>query len=940
MAAYKYWQSGEKEKWHPIEDGTDVEQRALALGAKKLTILSVSEVIDNEETEREDLAYAGPLYFDLDYKEGLEVVIESAKELLAKLGEYQVPDYAIEIFLSGSKGVHVLVPAKVFSSGRAKKQLPQIYRRMAYHLHVRGMDFQVYSGGRGNSFRIANVQRYDGNYRVPVAAHELRDLTPEKYREMVSQPRQLARPALDFGNVPPAASLKAMMERCEKELAKKIPVSEVPAADLSKIRDPIPACIDALADYKVKPDKNFNEVALQLGVFIARAQPSQATSSTLLSRLALKGHSTQYGNEKSRYMHAVGAQRYAETQTRYKFSCRAMRDMLTFRPCDGCPIETTATVGDDLSLGLGIREDAGGTWIAGEDGDRQMMSFSMQATDLFFEWNQAGTIKRRVGALFDVSVAGEERYRSLMVPESAWASKGAFIGSMQGLQGVAFLGSNDVDVQKLKLHAFRNEKDMGEIINVHTAGVLFENDPNAPGGVYRVYVEPGWSFSQLRVVGTHSLASRIPAPPAVSKVSLPRPGDEKVKEAIGNLLEVNAPHIVGQMLGWFMACHLKAHIHRLYQQFPFLGVWGNAEAGKTQTTGLFSCLNGTDFLVADSPMNASKASEFALLTYVSSSTTVPRILEEFNKSAMDMRRYSMVAEVLKSSYNQLAFTRGTLNRSKTDGPGRVSGASTVEIPITSPLITISEQGATMPALQHRSIQVMLSKATRTGRDQKFQHARDGRHQLHQVARAAVVLSMITDLKHVHQIIENQAEAMPAGLVDRSRFNYQVILAGIEFARELFGAEQLNLGLDDKIDELRRAVISSLSQTTTELVQSKERSEVDAMMETIMLMIMRAMVSQVTSTTDLSPNIHFRVEKEKGSLYLFLPVVHAVYKQYCRQMNDNVVIGEMRILEQLLRQEPYYITDKAIVPGAFQNRPVWQLDLAKMRKKGLSVEMIS
>lgn len=938
MAAYRYWQSGEKEKWHPIEDGTDVEQRALALGAKKLTILSVSEVIDNEETEREDLAYAGPLYFDLDYKEGLDVVIESAQELIAKLGEYQVPDYAIDVYLSGSKGVHILVPAKVFSSGRARKQLPQIYRRMAYHLHVRGMDFQVYSGGRGNSFRIANIQRYDGNYRVPVTAQELRDLTPEKYREMVKAPRQLAKPPLDFGNVPPAASLKAMMERCEKELAKKIPVSEVPSADLAKIREPIPACIDALADYKVKPDKNFNEIALQLGVFIARVQPSPATASTLLSRLALKGSSTQYGTEKARYLHAVGAQRYAETQTRYKFSCRAMRDTLTFRPCEGCPIERQTTSGDDLSAGLGIKEENGSTWMQGEDNDRMLMSFTMAASDLFFEWNQAGTIKRRVGALFDINVGGEERYRSLMVPETAWASKGAFISAMQGLQGVAFLGSSDIDVQKLKLHAFRNEADMGEIINVHTAGVLFETDAGVPGGVYRVYVEPGWSFSQLRVVGTHCLASRIPAPPAVSKVALPRPGDAKVKEAIENLLEINAPHIVGQMLGWFMACHLKAHIHRLYQQFPFLGVWGNAEAGKTQTTGLFSCLNGTDFLVVDSPMNASKASEFALLTYVSSSTTVPRILEEFNKSAMDMRRYSMVAEVLKSSYNQLAFTRGTINRNKTDGPGRVGGAGTVEIPITSPLVTISEQGATMPALQHRSIQVLLSKATRKGRDQKFKHARDGRNELHQVARAAVVLSMITDLKHVHQMIEAQSAAIPAGLVDRPRFNYQVILAGLEFARELFGADQLNLGMDAKIDELRAAVIGSLAQTTTELVQSKERSEVDAMLETVMLMIMRGMVAQTQTTTDLVVNVHFAIKD--NHLYLFLPVVHAVYKQYCRQLNENVVIGDMRILEQLLRQEPYYVSDKAVVPGAFQNRPVWQLSLATMRKKGLPTEMIS
>lgn len=940
MTAYRYWQKDEHARWWPIEDGPDVEKRAKEQGAKKLTILSLNVVLDEEEKDRDGILYSGPLYFDLDYKEGLDVVIESAKELCEKLEALQVPPHAIEIYLSGSKGVHVIVPAKAFSNGRAKKDLPQIYKRMAYHLHVRGMDFQVYSAGRGNSFRLVNVERYDGKYRVPITREELAVLTPDAYREMVKAPRNLPKYEQNFEGTP-ATSLKAMMERCEKELSKKIAVVELTDAEVTKIKGTVPACADMLADYKVRADANFNEVAFQLGIFLSRVQPGDADEKSLVSRLASKGKSSQYDSERKRYGHAIGAVRYVKANPRYKFSCRAMRQMLVSKPCEGCTLENVALPdGENVSRLLGIYEDDGGTWIRGEENDRQVLSFGLEATDVFSEWSQNGKVKRRVGAMVDMKVAGENRYSSILLPESAWASKSSFISATQGLRGVAFLGSSDIDVQKLKLHVFRNEDTMGEIVSVHTAGIMFERDVMQEEGAYRVYVEPGWSLDQFTVAGTHHLASRIQAPPTIGKYALPPKGDPTVKIALENLLEINQPHIMAQLLGWFMACHLKAHIGRAFAQFPVLSVWGNAEAGKTQTTALLACLNGCDYLRGESPLNVSKATDFPLMLYISSTTTVPRLMEEFNKSLMEVRRYNSVTEILKSAYNELAWSRGTIRRSKVDGPNRLSGADAMDIPVTAPLVTVSEQAPTIPAVVQRSIQVLLSKSLRAGREEFFFEAKRYRHQLHQVARGAVLLALSKSVKQVDDMVNANEPLLPARLVDRPRFNYLVALAGLDFMSELCGEANLALGIEDKIAGLKTALVSHLNREADSIARSKERSEVDGVMEAILQMIGRGLATNDIKDSELVPGAHYHIDKRNKRLYLHVPVVHSIYRTFARRQGDPVAIDNVRTFETLLRQEPYFLGDKEMCPGQFNQRPVWLLGIEEMTDKGLTTSHIT
>ena len=159
---YNYIQPFEKDAWVPVKS-KELEAKIKELNAKRVTILEVSELVEDSDRDRRTYSYKGPLYFDIDCKEDLKLAIESGKSLADKLIELGVPKLGVKLFASGSKGMHVTVDQKYFSSGRPIKALPLIYKMMAKELYVPGMDFQVYSCGKGNAFRVANVQREDGN---------------------------------------------------------------------------------------------------------------------------------------------------------------------------------------------------------------------------------------------------------------------------------------------------------------------------------------------------------------------------------------------------------------------------------------------------------------------------------------------------------------------------------------------------------------------------------------------------------------------------------------------------------------------------------------------------------------------------------------------------------------------------------------------------------
>ncbi|MFD2883210.1 hypothetical protein ACFS4T_11640 [Pseudomonas lini] len=106
-------------------------------------------------------------------------------------------------------------------------------------------------------------------------------------------------------------------------------------------------------------------------------------------------------------------------------------------------------------------------------------------------------------------------------------------------------------------------------------------------------------------------------------------------QALFHLLKINQKYEVGLLIGWCVAAHFKTHFMHQFSQFPILCLWGSAGSGKSKTAGVITCLNGTDYIQKDSGVSAPSTSHYGMLEYLSNTTTVPRIIEEFNKKQDD-----------------------------------------------------------------------------------------------------------------------------------------------------------------------------------------------------------------------------------------------------------------------------------------------------------------
>ena len=71
---------------------------------------------------------------------------------------------------------------------------PAVYREIAHYLYVNNLDLRVYTAKRGRMWRVPNIERTIGLYKVALTPTEALSMTPELYLDLCSTPRFLAKP--------------------------------------------------------------------------------------------------------------------------------------------------------------------------------------------------------------------------------------------------------------------------------------------------------------------------------------------------------------------------------------------------------------------------------------------------------------------------------------------------------------------------------------------------------------------------------------------------------------------------------------------------------------------------------------------------------------------------------------------------------------------------
>jgi len=134
----------------------------------------------NKPKARLNMPFSGPFYADFDAPEDLPGLKLHLVTLLRDLiDEFGLQEQDIQLWFSGAKGFHLLLPEALFSpTGYSHRDLPRIYRDFGFALGLDEiMDHVVYSGGRGRLWRVEGKLRENGCRKMPLTFAQLTNLT-------------------------------------------------------------------------------------------------------------------------------------------------------------------------------------------------------------------------------------------------------------------------------------------------------------------------------------------------------------------------------------------------------------------------------------------------------------------------------------------------------------------------------------------------------------------------------------------------------------------------------------------------------------------------------------------------------------------------------------------------------------------------------------------
>lgn len=169
---------------------------------------------NNQSVDKSDLY--GDLYLDFDDTNNFEHVRKDALTALSYLKiVYHIDETQVQIYFSGNKGVHIIVPAKIFGF-EPMPLLNGVFKTIALSIRSftpnKTIDTQIYDNKR--MFRIPNTIHEKSNlYKIPITPDELRKLSETEIRTMAQQPRQLnTRPVIETNHIAEQQFQKAIEE--------------------------------------------------------------------------------------------------------------------------------------------------------------------------------------------------------------------------------------------------------------------------------------------------------------------------------------------------------------------------------------------------------------------------------------------------------------------------------------------------------------------------------------------------------------------------------------------------------------------------------------------------------------------------------------------------------------------------------------------------------
>lgn len=804
MAWYFYWQQTPESAW-TIADARDRQKIIEDNQPPFVTALDLNAEITDEmpREELDDIHYRGDLYFDFD-SEDIEEATTQFNKFLSKLTEIEIDLRQVELYASGGKGYHVVVPARIYIEkphSAGYKFLPQIFKEIAQELYVDCLDMRVYSARKGRMFRTVNVLRPNGKYKVPLSVQEARTMTPDLYEQLTSAPRQAFQINEPVFN-PTLARYFNDARRKVSDAIKKRRNSKADEKLVAQFNGQLPDSVKKIASGEhVKEGVGFQNLATQIAITFNALGISEEDMLKECEGLIANHQSDgyRYNTPAKRRKELSRMYHYMKDNPCYEFSAGAIKSVLapgTPTPDLNPPVDDPhGALEEDEELGLdeegvykGVRFNRNGIFVRRWDKDSKEY-FVVKVSELGLDdvsILQDLETRERVGYEYSAYLYGQfkaKRRVGMSSINSANALQQA-IGNPEsaGIQLTDAQAKALMDVMRRKaevkgkvvttvpregvdyipLPNTETETGQNEIIYAgpHALGVLTSKSPE---GSYRLQTVNGQD-GELK-------SDLISAPKLL--------GSTEEVRFFDTFFNLHSTEVSARVIGYYLACFLAQIIRHEFRQFPVLQVFGQAGAGKTSYNILASNLHYYHKQPVTWAANA--VTPFALTSLLQSSGSIPILFDEFKTQELGIRRTHEFLMIIRNNYTGNSGGKGRVNRDNS-----VSSLSISQSASVAPLVFLAESLETQTAIMDRAVSVLMPER-KEGSSDEFHECVQNRKILGQLGHLLVRKALGMDVESMSKQLkgfEKQVEAnAPKNTGARPIFNNAVILTGLEFGRQ-------------------------------------------------------------------------------------------------------------------------------------------------------------
>lgn len=952
MSLFMYYQMDSESKWVPILEGTKdavIRKNNPAL----FTILALDPLYEDGMTKEDSakIKYKGPFYTDFDCKEedgGLEVVISRFKAFLTKLEDLDINLNQVELYATGGRGFHALVPQKVFlpkPPPGGMVFLPQIYKEMAFskEILVNTLDLSIYSGRRGRMLRAPNVKRQNGRFKVSISPEEAKAMTVERYLELTSAPRApvpLDEPTLSSG----MAVVFARAQDAVSKGAKARSSSKLDTKLVEQFKGAWPPSVLAMLGGETKEGIGFNVLAMQLA---CAANALGKTRDEFLEAAAglIESHQSdgiRYNSPRKRKDELGRLYDYTNDSLTYQFSAGGLKSCA--KAGARC-LDLTDTTGDDpveegeesdeesevsaesMSVTQGVHVTRRGIYTT-KEGIRILCSnVGLANPQTLIDTASL----RETGYEIDVYLDGAFLRRDKL-HTTDFQNKARFQNFISN-QNQAGLNMDENKISGLQELLRFKAKGKPCVYTVGQEGVDVVRVRNLKGD----YVEEQIYASKDGVVSLgsdhkyrlHSLYSGENGDMQCDIHLAPMLTDTpRTREFFDKFFKLNSMNNVAKALGWYASNFISPMIRRQFNQYPILQIVGPAGAGKSKYTDLLMCLHY--YKQPPKVFSASSITPFALDCALNASASIPIIFDELKASEISKQMHDKLRTSFRANYNGRASSKGRVDHTKLRDALGTPGLSN-----KAPLSFIGEALESQTAIVDRCVLIQLRESDRQNTADDFEWCLVNRDVLSMLGRVCVDHAIRVNMEKIASTLLEHRKDVFARItaksnVDRPAFNYAVVILGLDFVesvlKSVYGT-QFDAVFGTIFDQLRQSVLEGLADGGL----PKNMSEGSKVLSTLAHLSRHGNEdTRMRIGTDYD---YFRDPSGRDCIDVKLRVAYDKYKRHVRSLGEEPLYTSFDAMSNGLRGHPCVVDrtcrDNPEFRGAGLGAQMYRFDLQRM-----------